>query len=45
MSADVLLANARDDMVSNLIVMFLRLVTSAAIQQRADHFAPFIMGM
>ncbi|KAG1676553.1 hypothetical protein FOA52_000096 [Chlamydomonas sp. UWO 241] len=45
MSADLLLTNARDDMVSNMIVMFLRLVTSAAIQQRADHFAPFIMGM
>merc|ERR1712205_215760 len=35
----------RDDMVSNMIVMFLRLVTSAEVQRREDHFAPFIMGM
>ena len=30
-------------MVSNMIVMFLRLVTSAELQLRADFFAPFIM--
>lgn len=43
MTQDVLLANMRDEMVSNMIVMFLRLVTSAELQRRADFFAPFIM--
>ncbi len=43
MSLDLLVANLRDDMVSNMIVMFLRLVTSAELQRREDFFAPFIM--
>ncbi|KAG2501153.1 hypothetical protein HYH03_000968 [Edaphochlamys debaryana] len=40
-----LLINMRDDTVSNMIVMFLRLVTSCEVQRREDHFFPFIMGM
>lgn len=32
-----------DDHMSNFIVMFLRLLTSAEIQQRKDFFEPFIM--
>jgi hypothetical protein len=43
MTLDLLITNLRDDMVSNMIVMFLRLVTSAAIQQREEFFMPFIM--
>lgn len=43
MTMDLLLTNLRDDMVSNMIVMFLRLVTSAAVQQREEFFTPFIM--
>ena len=33
----------RDDMVSNMIVSFLRLAVSAEIAARCDFFAPFIM--
>lgn len=33
----------RDDMVSNTMVAFLRMLTSCEIQLRADFFAPFIM--
>ena len=43
MTADLLLVNLRDDCVSNMIVMFLRLVTSAELQRRQEFFAPFIM--
>mmetsp|Transcript_17237 Transcript_17237/g.51603 ORF Transcript_17237/g.51603 Transcript_17237/m.51603 type:complete len:384 (-) Transcript_17237:269-1420(-) len=45
MTAEVLLINMRDDMVSNMIVSFLRLATSAEIGSRAEFFAPFILGM
>ena len=31
--------------MSNLMIMFIRLVTSAEIQLREDHFTPFILGM
>ncbi|PNH07985.1 Ubiquitin thioesterase otubain-like [Tetrabaena socialis] len=40
-----LLINMRDDMVSNMIVMFLRLVTSCEVQLHEDRFFPFILGM
>ena len=42
---DALVVNMRDDTVSNMIVMFLRLVTSCEVQRREDHFFPFITGM
>ncbi|GAX72818.1 hypothetical protein CEUSTIGMA_g273.t1 [Chlamydomonas eustigma] len=45
MTKETLTINMRDDMVSNMMVMFLRMVTSAEIQRRSDFFAPFIMGM
>lgn len=35
----------RDEMVSNMIVVLLRFITSAEIQRRQEFFAPFIMGM
>ncbi|GMH45869.1 hypothetical protein BSKO_13832 [Bryopsis sp. KO-2023] len=35
----------RDDQVSNYVVMFLRLLTSAEIQLNKDSFLPFIMGI
>lgn len=35
--------NARDDVPSNMIVMFLRLLTSAEMKTRADFFAPFVL--
>jgi hypothetical protein len=41
--ASTLLANFRDDTVSNMVVMLLRFITSAEIQARQDHFAPFVM--
>jgi hypothetical protein len=41
--AGTLLANFRDDTVSNMIVMLMRFITSAELQARQDHFAPFIM--
>ncbi|KAG2432857.1 hypothetical protein HXX76_008590 [Chlamydomonas incerta] len=44
-SQEKLLVNMRDDMVSNMIVMFLRLVTSCEVQRREDFFFPFILGM
>ena len=33
----------RDDTTSNLVVMLLRLITSAEVQRRADFFLPFIL--
>ena len=36
-------ANMRDGSLSPMIVMLLRMLTSAAIQSRSDFFAPFIM--
>lgn len=35
--------NMRDGMISNMVVMFLRMLTSCEIQRREDFFAPFIM--
>lgn len=37
------LALCRDSMLSPMIVMLLRLLTSAEIQRRTDFFAPFVM--
>ncbi|BDA42024.1 Ubiquitin thioesterase OTUB1 [Coccomyxa sp. Obi] len=37
--------NMRDAMLSPMIIMLLRMLTSAEIQRRSDFFAPFIMGM
>jgi len=34
----------RDDVCSNTVVMLLRLITSAEIQQREAHFMPFVLG-
>jgi ubiquitin thioesterase protein OTUB1 len=34
-----------DENMCNLIVMFIRLVTSAEIQRRADFFMPFVSGV
>lgn len=45
LTREVLLINMRDGEVSNMIVSFLRLATSAEIDSRAEFFAPFIMGM
>ncbi|KXZ47072.1 hypothetical protein GPECTOR_38g309 [Gonium pectorale] len=42
---DKLLVDMRDDTISNLIVMLLRLITSCEVQRREDHFFPFILGM
>jgi ubiquitin thioesterase protein OTUB1 len=36
-------ANMRDPMLSPMIVMLLRMLTSAEIQRRSDFFGPFIM--
>ena len=33
----------RDDTTSNMVVMLLRLITSAEVQRRADFFLPFIL--
>lgn len=35
--------NMRDGMISNMVIMFLRMLTSCEIQRRQDFFAPFIM--
>ena len=35
--------NMRDASLSPMIVMLLRLLTSAEIQRRTDFFAPFVM--
>lgn len=39
----VLEANMRDSGVSPMVVMFLRLLTSAEIARQQDFFAPFIL--
>ncbi len=36
-------ANMRDGCLSPMIVMLLRMLTSAAVQRRSDFFAPFIL--
>lgn len=36
-------SDMRDDMVSNMIVMFVRMVTSAEIRRREDFFFPFVL--
>lgn len=38
-----LVSNFRDDTTSNMVVMLLRLITSAEIQSRHEFFLPFIM--
>lgn len=43
LTPEVLLINMRDSNVSNMIVAFLRLATSAEIRARSDFFAPFVM--
>eukprot|EP00245_Coleochaete_scutata_P009487 TRINITY_DN312_c0_g6_i1.p1 TRINITY_DN312_c0_g6~~TRINITY_DN312_c0_g6_i1.p1 ORF type:complete len:325 (-),score=71.53 TRINITY_DN312_c0_g6_i1:127-1101(-) len=42
---DTLVARCRDQSVSDYVVMFFRFVTSGAIQERAEMFEPFILGM
>lgn len=42
MTQEQLENNFRDDMLSNTVVMFLRMVTSAELQRRQDFFLPFI---
>jgi hypothetical protein len=43
LTLETLELNFRDDVLSNMCVMLLRMITSAEIQRRQDHFAPFIM--
>jgi ubiquitin thioesterase protein OTUB1 len=45
LTPEMLLINMRDANVSNMIVAFLRLATSAEIGARSDFFCPFVMGI
>lgn len=36
-------SNMRDGMLSNMVIMYMRMLTSCEVQQRQDFFAPFIM--
>lgn len=45
MTLDALESNFRDDSVSNMVVMFLRMITSCEIRRRQDFFGAFIAGM
>lgn len=45
MTVGELLTRLCDETASNLVIMFIRLVTSAEVQRRADFFMPFILGM
>ncbi|KAK9865354.1 hypothetical protein WJX84_003445 [Apatococcus fuscideae] len=45
LKVSVLESNMLDAELANQVVMYFRMLTSAAIQLRADFFAPFIMGM
>ncbi|KAL3132625.1 hypothetical protein ABBQ32_009152 [Trebouxia sp. C0010 RCD-2024] len=38
-------SNMRDGMLSNMVIMYMRMLTSCEVQRRQDFFAPFIMGM
>jgi ubiquitin thioesterase protein OTUB1 len=40
-----LVVRLNSENVSNLMIMLIRLVTSAEIQRRSDFFTPFILGM
>lgn len=35
--------NMRDGMLSNMVIMYMRMLTSCETQRRQDFFAPFIM--
>ena len=35
--------NMRDGMLSNMVIMYMRMLTSCEVQRRQDFFAPFIM--
>ena len=35
--------NMRDGVISNMVIMFLRMLTSCEIQRRQEFFAPFIL--
>ena len=43
LTSEMLLVNMRDANVSNMIVAFLRLATSAEIGARSDFFCPFVL--
>lgn len=43
LTVSVLENNMRDSSISPMVVMFLRLLTSAEIGRRQDFFAPFIL--
>ncbi|KAK9865089.1 hypothetical protein WJX84_008709 [Apatococcus fuscideae] len=45
LKVSVLESNMLDAELANHVVMYFRMITSAALQLRADFFAPFIMGM
>ena len=36
-------SNMRDGMLSNMVIMYMRMLTSCEVQRRQDFFAPFIM--
>lgn len=36
-------SNMRDGMLSNMVIMYMRMLTSCETQRRQDFFAPFIM--
>ena len=36
-------SNMRDGMLSNMVIMYMRMLTSCETQRRQDLFAPFIM--
>ena len=43
LTPEALLISMRDSNISNMIVAFLRLATSAEIGARSDFFCPFVM--
>ena len=43
LTPEALLVSMRDSNISNMIVAFLRLATSAEIGARSDFFCPFVM--
>ena len=36
-------SNMRDGMLSNMVIMYMRMLTSCEVQRRQDFFAPFIL--
>jgi Peptidase C65 Otubain len=45
MSVAELYVRLLDESLASMLIMLVRMITSAEVQRRSDHFTPFILGM